>query len=282
MIVFPNCKINLGLNIVGKRDDGFHDLQTIFYPVKFHDALEILNEVEDQPKTIDHGRKNFIQFKQTGIDIPGNKEDNLCVKAYLLLKKDIPQLPPVYIHIHKSVPLGAGLGGGSSDGAFTLKVLNDQYQLGLSNNDLINYAAKLGSDCPFFIINTACYATGRGEQLKPINLDLSNYSFILINPGININTAWAFSQLMPKTPSYNITTIIHQPLNTWKETMTNDFENVVFANYPQVKAIKEELYKHGALYASMTGSGSTVFGIFEKNKIPKFRFPDNLFVKIIR
>lgn len=281
MIAFPNCKINLGLNIIAKRDDGFHDLETVFYPLAFHDALEILNEVEGQPKTIDHGRNNSIQFKQTGFDVPGNKEDNLCVKAYSLLKKDFLQLPSLYMHLHKAIPLGAGLGGGSADGAFTLKVLNDTFNLNLSTNQLITYATKLGSDCPFFIINQPCYATGRGEVLKPVSVDLGNYSFILINPGININTAWAFSQVMPKTPAQPVMRIITQAVNTWKETLLNDFEDVVSRYHPAIRSIKEELYNHGALYSSMTGSGSTVFGIFEKNKIPKFRFPKELFVKII-
>lgn len=256
MITFPNCKINLGLHIINKRDDGFHDLETVFYPIAFHDALESVKTAS-------------FSFIQTGISINGSADDNLCVKAFHHLKKNIPRLPSVHIHLHKAIPMGAGLGGGSADAAFTLKLLNEQFDLKLSREQLISYAVALGSDCPFFIINQPCFATGRGEVLHEINIDLSAYSFLLINPGIHINTAWAFSQLRIRDHHHSIKEVIKQPIHTWKELLTNDFEDIVFNTHPSLLQIKQDLYQHGAVYASMSGSGSTLYGIFEKNKIPK-------------
>jgi glutamate synthase (NADPH/NADH) large chain len=179
MVIFPNCKINLGLHITGKRPDGFHELETAFYPVRLHDILEVITSTE-------------LQFDSTGLPIPGNPDKNLCLQAYHLLKTDYPELPPVRMHLHKMIPMGAGLGGGSADGAFALRLLNEKYKLNIPTQDLIGYAAKLGSDCPFFIINQACYATGRGEILNSIQLNLSKYYFVLVNPGIHVNTKWAF------------------------------------------------------------------------------------------
>jgi len=181
MLSFPNCKINLGLHILGKRDDGFHNLETVFYPVPFKDALELI------PST-----NTGIEFTATGLAVDGNAADNLCAKAYHLLKKDFPEIPTIKIHLHKAIPLGAGLGGGSADAAFMLKLLNEKFKLNLSTDQLINYALQLGSDCPFFIINKPCLATGRGEMLEEIAVDLSAYKIVLINPGIHINTGWAF------------------------------------------------------------------------------------------
>jgi 4-diphosphocytidyl-2-C-methyl-D-erythritol kinase len=257
LLVFPNCKINLGLNIISKRADGFHDLETVFYPVAIKDVLEI---VQQQHQTAD------VEFTATGLSIEGDTGNNLCVKAYHLLKKDFPELPAIKMHLHKTIPMGAGLGGGSADGAFTLKLLNVKFQLNLSNEQLINYALQLGSDCPFFILNEPSFAEGRGEKLSSIKLDLSNFQFLIINPGIHINTGWAFSQLQPKQPTKSIKQIIVQPIETWKTELVNDFEEPIFKNHPEIKAIKENLYSQGAVYASMTGSGSTVFGIFEKQQ----------------
>jgi 4-diphosphocytidyl-2-C-methyl-D-erythritol kinase len=269
MISFPNCKINLGLNIVEKRADGFHNLETVFYPIPFFDALEILCAGE-------------FRFIQTGITIPGDQKDNLCVKAYQLLKSQLHTLTPVHIHLQKTIPLGAGLGGGSSDGAFTLKLLNDIFHLNLSTQQLLDYALRLGSDCPFFILNQPCYATGRGELLQPIELDLSVYSIILINPGIHVNTGWAFSQITPRKPKISVREIVQLPIQYWKNKLINDFEEPVFSAHPLLRSIQEELYKHGALFAAMSGSGSTIFGIFKKNSIPDFKFPAGYFSKVIQ
>ncbi|OYZ00092.1 MAG: 4-(cytidine 5'-diphospho)-2-C-methyl-D-erythritol kinase [Sphingobacteriia bacterium 28-36-52] len=252
MVIFPNCKINLGLHITGKRPDGFHELETVFYPVQLKDILEVVTS------TTQH-------FQSTGLDIPGNTESNLCLKAYHLLKQDFPDLPSVHMHLHKLIPMGAGLGGGSADGAFALRLLNEKYKLNITTQQLIEYAAKLGSDCPFFIINTACYATGRGEILTPINLDLSVYRFVLVHPGIHINTKWAFEQIQPDLPSRSIKEIIQLPIQDWKYYLSNDFELPIKQNYPAIEAIKLALYKDGAIYASMSGSGSVVFGIYPTN-----------------
>lgn len=252
MVVFPNCKINLGLHITGKRPDGFHELETVFYPVPLTDILEVVSATT-------------LQFQSTGLDIPGNPASNLCLKAYQLLKEDFPQLPPVQMHLHKIIPMGAGLGGGSADGAFALKLMNEKYQLNLTTDQLMAYAAKLGSDCPFFIMNTACYATGRGELLTPINLDLSGYRFVIVHPGIHINTKWAFEQIKPSLPTRSIKEIIQLPIEDWKHYLSNDFEAPIQQNYPAIEAIKLALYKDGALYVSMSGSGSAVFGIYPMN-----------------
>jgi 4-diphosphocytidyl-2-C-methyl-D-erythritol kinase len=270
MIVFPNCKINLGLHILQKRQDGFHDLETVFYPIPLQDALEIIQNPSPARE---------IEFTSSGLNVDTGKEENICVKAYRLLKKDFEQLPSVKLHLHKVIPTGAGLGGGSSDGAFTLMLLNKKFSLGLSENQLIHYALQLGSDCPFFIKNKPCYATGRGENMQDISLDLSNYKLVLVNPGIHINTAWAFSKITPVKERMSTREIIQKPIETWKQFLKNDFEEVVFREHPEVKAIKEQFYQQGAIYASMSGSGSTVYGLFEKSAHPQFSFPSHYFLK---
>lgn len=270
MVLFPNCKINLGLNIVRKRPDGYHDLETVFYPIAFPDALEVIRN--DHPS-------GDISFSSTGFEIKGDSENNLCIKAYHLLKKDFSQLPPVKVHLHKCIPAGGGLGGGSADGAFMLRLLNQKFNLGLSKEALISYALQLGSDCPFFIINKPCFATGRGEALEQIELDLSAYKFILVNPNVHVSTAEAFSLLTPIPPLKSIKHIIHQPVETWKAELKNDFEAAVFEIHPEIKSIKEALYEQGAIYASMTGSGSTVYGIFRKGLTLAFNFSSDYFVK---
>ncbi len=272
MVVFPNCKINLGLSIVQKREDGFHDLETAFYPVKFHEALEAISSSIPEKE---------IAYSSSGIKIEGTDENNLCVRAFQLIKKDFPELPSIKLHLHKAIPSGAGLGGGSADAAFTLKLLNEKFQLNIPEQQLINYATQLGSDCPFFIINQPCFATGRGEILQKINVDLSGFKIALINPGIHINTAWAFTQLTPQRPAISIKEIILQPIVTWKENLKNDFEKPIFDAHPEIKTIKEKLYKMGALYTSMSGSGSTVFGIFDKEiSLVPFK-QQNYFTKLI-
>lgn len=255
MILFPNCKINLGLHITGKRPDGYHNLESVFYPINIKDVIEIIPS-------------DTFQFNISGLQVNGNTGDNLCVKAYWLLKKDFPALLPASMWLHKHIPMGAGLGGGSADGAFALKLLNEKFSLNLSNSQLIGYASQLGSDCPFFILNKPCYATGRGEILEPIESDLSQYSFVLVHPEIQISTAWAFSRIIPETHSKTIKEIISRPMATWKDELKNDFEMPVLKQYPQLRIVKEKLYEAGALYASMTGSGSSFFGLFPSKPLP--------------
>lgn len=272
MIAFPNCKINLGLHILQKRQDGFHDLETVFYPVALQDGLEIIQN--DPPG-------NPIEFSSSGLIIDTGQEENICVKAYQLLKEDFPGLPSIRMHLHKVIPTGAGLGGGSSDGAHTLTLLNRKFNLGLQEADLIPYALALGSDCPFFIKNKACHATGRGEQLKEIPLDLSHYKIVLVNPGIHIPTGKAFAGTMPFAARTSVHQIIQRPIEDWKEDLKNDFEETVFAAHPEIKTIKEDLYRLGAVYASMSGSGSTVYGLFHREAQFRLQFPAHYFLKEI-
>jgi 4-diphosphocytidyl-2-C-methyl-D-erythritol kinase len=287
MIVFPNCKINLGLHILNKREDGYHDLETVFYPIGIKDALEVVRRDDGRQSTDETHHSpltTHISFSSTGLPIAGDEANNLCIKAYHLLKKDFPSLPPVQMHLHKAIPMGAGLGGGSSDGAFALKLLNDKFQLGLSTQQLIDYALQLGSDCPFFIINKPCYATGRGEMLETVSLDLSAYHFAIVNPGIHVNTGWAFSQLningSGRSERPDPKQIIQQPIETWKDQLINDFEEPVSEAHPEIATIKQQLYDAGAVYASMTGSGSTVFGIFEKK--PELNFDEKYLITVVK
>lgn len=253
MVSFPNCKINLGLHVTRKRADGYHDLETVFYPVLLKDALEIIR-----------GTGEGVQFSSSGLHISGHSEDNLCVKAWTLLKNDFPALPPIAMHLHKAIPMGAGLGGGSSDGAFALTMLNKIFQLNLTEEQLERYALLLGSDCPFFIRNKPCLATGRGETLHEIDVDLSAYRIALVNPSIHVSTADAFRGVIPAPPPVPLSEIISKDPSGWKDLLHNDFEPSVFSKFPQIGAIKTSLYEHGAVYASMTGSGSTVYGLFPK------------------
>ncbi len=272
MVIFPNCKINLGLRILRKRTDGYHDLETVFYPLPWKDVVEVI--------TATGSPKENVQFHASGLTVAGNQSDNLCIKAYNLLKPKFPDLPPIQLYLHKAIPMGAGLGGGSADGAFTLRLLNDKYQLGLSATELIELALQLGSDCPFFILNTPCFATGRGEIMEPVSCNLAGYKILLINPGIHINTGWAFSQLNLSTPpSVSLKEIIQQPVETWKDQLLNDFEKPVFELHPEIRAIKEKMYSNGAVYAAMSGSGSTVFGLFKE--VPEIEFPSEYIIKVL-
>jgi 4-diphosphocytidyl-2-C-methyl-D-erythritol kinase len=216
-----------------------------------------------------------VDFSMTGLSVQGNSSDNLCMKAYHLLKKDFPQLPAIQMHLHKAIPMGAGLGGGSADGAFTLQLLNNKFSLGLSQQQLLDYALQLGSDCPFFIINQPCLGKGRGELLQPVSVNLSGYSFMLVHPGIHINTGWAFSQLSPTLPAVPLEQVIQQPVESWYPILKNDFEAPVLRHHPALTTIAERLYAAGALYASMTGSGSSFYGIFKKKQLPSISWPDN-------
>lgn len=269
MVFFPNCKINLGLRILRKRMDGYHDLETVFYPLPLKDVLEIIHS-------------ESFRFTASGLTIPGDSTGNLCVKAYNLLKKDFGELPPVDIYLYKNIPPGAGLGGGSADGAGMLRLLDASFHLQLSREKLLEYASKLGSDCPFFILNQPCLGSGRGEELQPLELDLSGYSFVLVHPDIHIHTAWAFSQVQPGQPVRPLKEIIQQPISTWTAELVNDFEEPVLRQYPELLPVKERLYSQGALYASLTGSGSSFFGIFEKGKIPSLGFEQHFQVNILK
>lgn len=277
MILFPNCKINLGLHITRKRPDGYHDLETVFYPLPLRDAVEIVSNqafrAGNTAAPIYAGQPEAMELILTGLPVKGEAADNLCVKAWHLLKKDYPQLPPVQLHLHKAIPMGAGLGGGSSDAAFTLHLLNNKFKLGISTEKLLEYALLLGSDCPFFIINQPCIATGRGELLQPIPLDLSAWSFLLVYPEVHINTGWAFEQITPALPGKPISEVIGQPVSSWKDTLINDFEAPVCRLHPALGHIKETLVASGAVYASMTGSGSSFYGIFPAGKVPASLFP---------
>ena len=278
MVVFPNCKINLGLNITGKRQDGYHNLETVFFPLHLADILEIIHTENTDAET---GTSSTLPFSTSGTPVTTHPNDNLCLKAYQVLKDDFPdKISSGSVHLHKAIPTGAGLGGGSSDGAFTLKLLNQLFKLNLTTDRLINYALALGSDCPFFIINKPCMATGRGEILQEIKLDLSSYKIIIVNPGIHISTAWAFSKIIPAIPSKSVKEIIQQPITTWKTELKNDFENAVFDANPEIARIKDLLYDNGAVYAAMSGSGSTVFGIFNQSQPLSFDFPKHYFVHI--
>lgn len=270
MVSFPNCKLNLGLCITAKRADGFHALETIFYPLNIFDVLEINPQAEN---VLD------VHFSATGLKLDSKDADNLCIKAYNLLKKDFSQMPAVKMHLHKAIPAGAGLGGGSADATAALRMLNFIFDLNISEEKLVDYALYLGSDCPFFINNTPCFATGRGEKLEQIALSLSGYKFLVVFPDLHINTSWAFSHVKPSKPAEALNKIVLQQVNTWKKSLINDFEKPVFNLYPQLKSVKKKLYAMGAVYAGMSGSGSTFFGIFPCNySIKTEAWPPGYFV----
>ena len=276
MVIFPNAKINIGLNIIEKRSDGFHELETVFYPVPVKDALEIIISKNESDQD--------INFTSSGNEINVNAENNLCVKAFYLIKKDFPQIPSVKMHLHKHIPTGAGMGGGSADASSVLLLLNNYFNLNISQNKLLHYALLVGSDCPFFIINKPSFAAGRGEKLLPINIDLSGYKILIVHPGIHVNTAEAFKELNQNNFSStgelqeNILTDIKQ----WKTSIKNDFEFSVFKKYPAIAAIKNKLYEEGAIYSSMSGSGSAVFGIFVKEASPELiKFPSHYFCQVV-
>jgi 4-diphosphocytidyl-2-C-methyl-D-erythritol kinase len=250
MIIFPNAKINIGLNIVSRRPDGYHNLETIFYPVKINDALEVIEAGE-------------LSFESTGLEIPGRMEDNLCIKGYHLLKKDF-DLPPLKIHLHKNIPIGAGLGGGSADAAFFIKLMNQKFSLGLKDEQMIDYAKQLGADCAFFIKNKPVFAFDKGDEFEPVKLDLSNYKIILVMPPVHVSTGEAFSGVKPAPVKDSLMELVYLPVAEWKNHIKNDFEPSVFKNHLMIRGVKAALYEAGALFASMSGSGACVFGIFDK------------------
>lgn len=252
--MFPNAKINLGLNITSKRSDGYHNLETIFYPIPLEDALEVHEAKNSNDK---------YKLYQSGNTIEGNVETNLVIKAYKLLDS-IYSLPPLEIYLHKYIPSGAGLGGGSADAAFMLKLLNKKFSLEITTNKLEEYAASLGADCAFFIENKPTYAEGIGNIFSPISISLKDYQLYLIKPNVFVSTKDAFAYIKPQTPMHDLRETATLPIETWKELMVNDFEISVFKQHPILTDIKNELYNQGAIYAAMSGSGSSIFGIFDK------------------
>jgi 4-diphosphocytidyl-2-C-methyl-D-erythritol kinase len=256
MITHPICKINLGLNVVERRPDGYHNLETVFYPVPICDALEVFEMDEQFPSAVD------CDLKVTNIVIDGDEQKNLVVRAYNLLKQDFPTLPRIHAHLYKGIPSQAGMGGGSSDCGFMITLLNQMFQLGLSDQQMIDYAARLGADCAFFVLNKPCYAEGIGERLEPISLSLRGWYLAVVRPAIPVSTKEAFSLITPQHPDVNCRDIVMQPVETWRDHLTNDFEKSVFALHPEIGAIKDRLYGMGAVYAAMSGSGSSVFGLF--------------------
>lgn len=258
MFTKPIAKINLGLNVVEKRPDGYHNLETVFYPVSIEDGLEVFPMHDDFPSPVD------CDLKVTNIHIDGDEQRNLVVRAYNLLKQDFPTLPRVHAHLYKGIPTQAGMGGGSSDCGFMITLLNRQFGLGLSDEQMISYAARLGADCAFFILNRPCYAEGIGERLEPIGLDLSGWYLAVVRPDIPVSTREAFSLITPRHPERNCREIVMQPVESWRGELTNDFERSVFAIHPELGAVKERLYELGAAYAAMSGSGSSLFGLFRE------------------
>lgn len=269
MITFPNAKINLGLNIVEKRPDGYHNLETIFYPIPLQDALEI---------TPWEGGERKYKLAQSGIQIAGDDENNLVVKAYKLLDS-LYNLPPIEINLLKHIPSGAGLGGGSADAAFMLCMLNQHFQLNIPNEQLEVYAAQLGADCAFFVENKPTFAEGIGNIFSPIELSLKGYKLLLVKPDIFVSTRDAFAQIKPKRPTISLKEVAKMPVEAWKTYMVNDFEESVFPQFPAIADIKAKLYDMGAIYASMSGSGSSVFALFKGDAtLPKVDFGKGAFV----
>ena len=255
MIVYPNAKINIGLNVVEKRPDGYHNLETVFYPINLQDILEIQEIETDAPAS-------GYRLKVTGTVLDGSPEDNLVVRALKLLKKDF-DLPPVSIGLYKHIPTGAGLGGGSADAAFTVKTLNERFKLGLTIQQMEDYCSQLGADCPFFIQNKPVFATGIGNVFHPLEMNLKYKQLVLVKPDIFVSTKDAYAKVKVQHPKKQLPELLAQPIEKWKDTVVNDFEASVFSKYPEIAAIKDKLYDLGAVYASMSGSGSSVFGIFE-------------------
>jgi 4-diphosphocytidyl-2-C-methyl-D-erythritol kinase len=269
LVVFPHAKINLGLHVTGKRDDGYHDIETVFYPVQVSDVLEAVEDTSSQGKIT--------------LDITGNHSlsasDNLCVKAYELLKKDF-KLPSIKAHLHKIIPAGAGLGGGSADATFMLNLLNKLFELKLSNESLKKYALELGSDCPFFVDSKPVHATGRGEITQLINISLKNYFICIVKPQTSVSTAEAYKMVKPQKPQMALLSAITQPIGKWRALLTNDFEEPVFKQYPAIENLKKKLYEAGAVFALMSGSGSAVYGIFDREINLKKNFDDSFFISV--
>jgi len=265
MLVFPNAKINIGLNVIEKRPDGFHNIETIFYPVKWLDALEIIEKSDGTEED---------SFSTSGLEIPGNTSDNLVSKAIQIARRHTT-IPPLQIHLHKNIPFGSGLGGGSSDAASALKILNNKYEVFKSQQELLQAAAELGSDCAFFIHNEPCYAHGKGEKIETMCLDLKRYFLVLIVPPIHVGTKEAYGLVKPHPSEFNLKNLGTLPVDEWKNYLSNSFEAPIFIKHPEISEIKSKLYEFGALFASMSGSGSSVFGIFKYEIALKKEFKDH-------
>ena len=258
MVIFPGCKINIGLNVIGKRSDGYHKIESIFYPLELSDILEIIPN-------------NIFSITTSGLPIKGDHSDNLVVKAFYLLQ-DKYNLPPVKIHLHKLVPMGAGLGGGSADGAAMLVLLNNLFELNIGLKELEIFADELGSDCAFFIRNEPAFVQGKGEIINPIEVDLKGMYIHLVNPQIHISTQEAFGGIIPSDNNVTLPEVIQTDISNWKSELKNDFETTIFPNHGEIEIIKADLYAQGAFYASMTGTGSSVYGLF--NEEPKKCYPN--------
>lgn len=258
MLTFPCAKINLGLNITSKREDGYHNLETIFYPVPLTDALEVKLMHDDFPSD------EPCDLKITGNAVDCDEKNNLVVKAYTLLAQDF-KLPRVHTHLVKRIPMQAGLGGGSADGAFMIRLLDERFRLNMGIAEMERYASRLGSDCAFFITAEPSFATGRGEVLEPVNIaeqNLQGYYIAIVKPTIAVSTREAFQQIICRQPEHCCRDIVRQPVETWKTILTNDFEEPAFKQRPELADIKQRLYDLGAVYAQMSGSGSAFFGLF--------------------
>lgn len=254
MVAFPPGKINLGLYITSKRPDGYHNLETIFIAVDLRDAIECVPAVTD--------KSSPVELSVSGIPIAGDPAKNLCLKAWHLLQREFPKLPPVRMHVHKNIPMGAGMGGGSADGTYMLQLLAQQFQIPITPELMASLSLELGSDCPFFLHSTPCFAKGRGELLYPLELPLAGYKVLLVHPGVVIATADAFAHIVPQTVSESLPALLRYPVQEWKHRIHNQFEDTVFTMHPALAAYKQSLYDLGAEYASLTGSGSTLYGIF--------------------
>ena len=278
MITFPCAKINLGLNIVSKRPDGYHNLETVFYPIPLTDALEIKYMDEKFPS------ESPCDLKITGNDIDCNEEDNLVIKAYQLLAADF-QLPRVHAHLVKRIPTQAGLGGGSSDAAYMIRLLDERFRLNIGIPEMERYAAKLGADCAFFITADPSYAEGIGDVLMPVDVPgagLGGYYLAVVKPSVAVSTRDAYAAIVPKTPAKCCRDIVRQPIETWKDELVNDFEAPIFAMHPELAAIKQSLYDAGAVYAAMSGSGSALFGIFREQPTGLEKDFEGMFCQVMK
>lgn len=261
MICFPNAKINIGLNITGRRRDGFHNIETVLFPIELCDVLEFVEK--------DNKDKDSCKLNCSGLELKDTADNNLCIRAYKLLKKDY-DLPGIIIHLHKIIPIGSGLGGGSSNGAYMLKSLNNEFHLNISNKKLQEYAEQLGSDCPFFISNKPAFSYETGNKFREVDFALQGNYLVIVYPNIQISTRQAYSKAFIKQPEASLENLIQLPVNEWKNSIRNDFESTIFPKYPDLKNIKKELYEMGAIYASLSGSGSSLYGIFSSlPEIPK-------------
>ncbi len=255
MILFPNCKINIGLRILSKRADGYHELETLMYPVRgLCDALEIIP-----------GETEGVSFSASGLPVDAPLEKNLCIRAYEALRRRYP-LGGVKIHLHKKVPMGAGLGGGSADAAYVIRGLSELFGLGLSLSEMEAVAAEIGSDTAFFVSGSPALATGRGEVLRPVEFSLRGYRLVIVKPSFGVSTAQAYARVKPAPTDVSLWHLLAQPVSAWKDSVFNDFEPSVFAQFPHLKHLKECLYEAGATYAAMSGSGSAIFGLFPGNE----------------